>query len=219
MDDLMLSLYVLLGTLLLAVLIFLLMRRAASRREEALAAYCAQNGYRLTTLREATAREIRIEADGWQLISSMRARHNSGESGNSGWRRETEWFCTKENLLRQTFALQLSEGAADFDRLPSWVRDAALAAVRLWLGDELKSLDSVRTVPFSGARTGVVFETAPQAADAALEPLRFALQSYHGALPLYLESSSARVRLHVPGAAINSAEEADQLLRVARLLL
>jgi hypothetical protein len=218
MDDLMLSLYVLFGASLLAALVYLLMRRAAKRREEALAAYCAQNRFHLTNLREAIAREIRIEGDGWQLVSSMRAQHNSSEGGNSGWRRETEWCCTQENPLRQTFALQLSEGTSDFDRLPSWVRDAALSALRLWLGEEAQNLESVRMASFSRERTGVVFETKPHAADAALEPLRFALQSYHGALPLYLECSRVWVRLHLPGTAIATADEVEQLLRIARLL-
>ena len=45
MDDIAVSLYVLLGAALLASAVFLLTRRAAKRREEALSTYCSQKSF------------------------------------------------------------------------------------------------------------------------------------------------------------------------------
>jgi hypothetical protein len=218
MDDIAVSLYVLLGAALLAAAVFLLTRRAAKRREEALFAYCTQNGYHLTILREPSAREIRIEGDGWQLVSRMRALQNSADSGSSSWRRETEWLCERENPLRQTFALQMVQGASDLDRLPPWMREAALGALRLWLGEEMDRLTSVRSAFYESGRTCLVFETEAPAADAALEKLLISLHSYRGNLPLYLTSTPAHIRLQLPDAAISTAQEAEQLLTLAKTL-
>lgn len=219
MQELTLSLYVLLGAVVVAAAVFLLTRRAGRLREEALAAYCAQNGYRLTSSKEPTVKTIRIEGGNWQLQSSMRAIVSSLDSGSSGWQRETEWICRSENPLRETFALQLSAGSTDLDRLPQWVRDAALGAMRLWLGDWARELSSVRTAFCEGGRTAVVFEQQAHAADAALEQMRVYLDQYRGALPLYLESSPAQLRLRLPDVLIDTAQEAEALLCLAKTLI
>lgn len=219
MDDLTLSLYVLLGAALIAAIVLLLTRRAGKLREEALAAFCAQNGYRLTSSKEPTVKTICIEGDNWQMQSSMRAVVTSPDSGSSGWQRETEWICQSENPLRQTFALQLSAGSTDLDRLPPWVRDAALSAMRLLLGDWARELSSARTVFCEGGRAAVVFEPQPHAADAALERMRASLDQYRGALPLYLASSPTQIRLRLPDVWIDTAQEAEALLRLAKSLL
>ena len=219
MDNMTVSLYVLLGAVVVAAIVFLLTRRAGRLREEALAAYCAQNSYRLTSSKEPTVKTIRIEGDNWQMRSSMRAVVSSPDSGSSGWQRETEWICQSENPLRQTFALQLSAGVTDLDRLPQWVRDAALGAMRAWLGDWARELSSVRTAFCEGGRTAVVFEQQAHAADAALEQMRVYLDQYRGALPLYLESSPAQLRLRLPDVLVDTAQEAEALLRLAKTLI
>ena len=218
MDDMTLSLYVLLGAALLAVVVFLLTRRAAKRREEELSAWCARNGYRLTIRKEPTAKEIRVEGDGWQMQSRMRAIVNSTDSGSSGWQRETEWICQDANPLRQTFALQLTAGATDLDRLPQWLRDTALGALRLWLGDWAQELSSTRTAFCENGRTAVVFETREHAADATLERLRVLLGQYRGKLPLYLESAPANIRLRLPDVMIDTFRETEELLRLTKAL-
>ena len=219
MENMTLSLYVLLGAVVVAAVVFLLTRRAGKLREEARAAYCAQNGYRLTSSKEPTAKTICIESDIWQMRSSMRAVVSSSDSGSSGWQRETEWICKSENPLRQTFALQLSAGVTDLDRLPQWVRDAALGAMRAWLGDWARELSSVRTAFCEGGRTAVVFEAQARAVDAALEQMRVSLGQYRGALPLYLESSPAQLRLRLPDMMIDTSQEAVALLRLAKTLI
>ena len=218
MDEIMVSLFVLLGAAMLAAAVFLLTRRAARQKEEALASYCAQNGYRLTSLRKPELREIKIETDDWRLTAVMNALQNSGDTGSSSWRRETQWVCERENPLRQTFALQLSQGATDLDRLPQWVRDAAIAALRLWLGEETSELNSLRTAFSENGRSCVVFEREAHAADATLERLLVILGQYRGSLPLYLECSPARVRLFLPDAMAATAQEAEQLLQIAKTL-
>ena len=218
MDDITVSLYVLLGAALLAAAVFLLTRRAAKRREEALSAYCAQNMYRLTILKEPDSREIQIEGEDWLLKSSMRALQNSADTGASGWQRETQWLSTRENPMRQAFALQLSQGATDLDRLPPWMREAALAAMRLWLGAGHEHLGSIRTAFCEGGRSCIVLETQPHAADAALEPLLLSLQHYRGSLPLYLACAPTYIRLHLPDLAISTAFEAEQLIDLVKTL-
>lgn len=219
MDDITVSLIVLLGAVLLAAGVFLLTRRSARQREEALLDYCEKNGLHLAVRREPESREVRITGESWQLVASMRAQQNSGDTGASGWQRETEWICLRENPLRQTFALQLSQGATDLDRLPQWVRDAAIEALRLWLGEEMQKLDSLRTAFCENGRSCVVFEQEAHAADASLEQLLLPLTQYRGSLPLYLECAPARVRLFLPDAFVASAPEAEQLLRIAKKLL
>lgn len=218
MNDITVSLCVLLGAALLAVAVFLLTRRAAQQREEALQAYCTQNGYRLTILREPETRETQIEGDGWRLVSGMHALQNSGDTGSSGWRRETEWICTRENPLRHSFALQLSQGSTDLDRLPQWVRDIIVDTLRLWLGERIRNPSSVRTAFCENGRTCVIFEQEPHVADASLEQLRVSLGHYRGSLPLYLECSPACVRLFLPDAMAATAQDVEQLLQIAKPL-
>lgn len=218
MSDLTVSFYVLMGAALLAAIVFLLTRRAKRQREEALSGYCAKNGYRLTLRNEPTAREIFIESDDWQLTSSMRATIASAEGGSSGWQRETEWICKRENPLRQMFALQVSAGSANFETLPPWIRETALGAMRLWLGDWARELASVRTAFYENGRTGVVLEPHPHAADGALEQLCAALGRYTGGLPLYLESSQAHVRIRLTDRMLDTAQQIDQLLQITKTL-
>lgn len=219
MDDILISLYVLLGAAALAALVFFLTRSADKKREKALKAYCAQNGYRLRLQREPTAREMQIEGEGWRLVSSMRALQSTADSGSSGWQCETEWMDTREDSARQTYALQISKGSADLDRLPLWIRDAAISAVRSGLEGDMLDLNSIRTAFYEGGRSVIALEAKPLAADAMLERLMVALREYHGGLPLTIESSPRRVRLRLPDAALRSAEEIDQLLRLTKMLL
>lgn len=218
MNDLTLSLYVLLGAALVAAAVFLLTARARKQREEALAAFCAQNGYRLTIQKEPTARVLEIEGDEFQLSSSMCALESSADSGSNNWHRETELIGTRENPLRATFALHISQGSTDLERLPQWVRDAALSAMRAWLGDWARELSSVRTAFCEGGRTGVVFEPQEGAAAAALERLRVLLSQYHGGLPLMIESAPARVRIFLPDGMIFTVREAQELIQLVKAL-
>lgn len=218
MDDILSSLYVLLGVGLLIAVVFLLSHRKVRQRAEELAAYCAQNGYRLTLQNEPLMRSIRIETDDWQLNSTMRAIRNGGDTGSSGWQRETEWICTRENPLRKTFAMQLSQGSTNLDQLPQWLRDAAVSALKHWLGDDMQALDSVRTVSFDKKRTCILFEPEAHAADAALEQLRVSLEQYTGNLPLYLECSPSRVRLFLPDVKADSVRVLERLILIGKTL-
>jgi hypothetical protein len=218
MDDILSSLYVLLGVGLLIAAVFLLSRQKARQRAEELAAYCAQNGYRLTLQNEPLMRSIQIETDDWQLNSTMRAVRNDGDTGSSSWQRETKWICTRENPLRKTFAMQLSQGSTNLDQLPQWLRDAAVSALKHWLGDDMQALDSVRTVSFDKKRTGILFEQEAHAADATLEQLRVSLEQYTGNLPLYLECSPSRVRLFLPDVKADSAPVLERLISIGKTL-
>ncbi|MEZ4509348.1 MAG: hypothetical protein R2912_08300 [Eubacteriales bacterium] len=218
MDDILSSLYVLLGVGLLVAVIFLLSRRKARQKEEELAAYCAQNGYQLTVQHEPLMRSIRIETDAWQLTSIMRSIRNEGDTGSSGWHRETEWVCLRENPLRQTFAMQVSQGSTNLDQLPQWLKDAAISALKHWLGDDMQALDSVRTLSFDKKRTCLVFEPEPGAADATLEQLRVLLEQYTGTQPLYLECSPSRGRLFLPDVKADSVPVLERLISIGKVL-
>lgn len=218
MDDILSSLYVLVGVGLLIAAILLLSRQKTRRREEELAAYCAQNGYRLTVVKEPLLRSICIETDDWQLNSTMCVIRNDGDTGSSGWHRETEWICMRENPLRKTFAMQLSQGSTNLDQLPQWLRDAAVSALKHWLGDDMQALDSVRTVSFDKKRTGILFEPESHAADAALEQLRVSLEQYTENLPLYLECSPSRVRLFLPDVKADSVRVLERLILIGKTL-
>ena len=214
MDDITLSLLVVAGAALITAAVLLLNRRAAKRREEALAAYCGANNYRLTMTKESTARGIVIEGDGWRIESAMRALVNSAETGSSGWQRETAFVCDMNNPVRKTFALMISGGSSDLDAVPSWVRETAVSQLRAHLGVEMLGLNSVRTVRFQNGRSGLLFETEPSAADAALELLRQPLAAWSGKPPLYLECSPEKISVRLPDTAIKSAEEIDAILRI-----
>ena len=218
MDDILSSLYVLLGVGLLIAAVFLLSRQRARQRVEELAAYCAQNGYRLTLQNEPLMRSIRIETDDWQLNSTMRAIRNDGDTGSSGWQRETEWICTRENPLRKTFAMQLSQGSTNLEQLPQWLRDAAVSALKHWLGDDMQTLDSVRTLSFDQKRTCILFEPEANAADATLEQLRFSLEQYTENLPMFLECSPARVRLFLPDVKADPVPVLERLILIGKTL-
>ena len=218
MDDILSSLYVLLGVGLLIAAVFLLSRQRARQRVEELAAYCAQNGYRLTLQNEPLMRSIRIETDDWQLNSTMRAIRNDGDTGSSGWQRETEWICTRENPLRKTFAMQLSQGSTNLEQLPQWLRDAAVSALKHWLGDDMQTLDSVRTLSFDQKRTCILFEPEAHAADATLEQLRFSLEQYTENLPMFLECSPARVRLFLPDVKADPVPVLERLILIGKTL-
>lgn len=219
MTDLSLSLLVLFGAAALAGAILLFARRAARKREEALAAYCAERGFRLEITREPNARSVCVFTDDWRLTGSMRASANAAQTGSSEWERKTEWICTRQNPLRPVFALQVSGGGTDLERLPDWVRGAALAAMRSWLGDSLKSLSSVRTAFCENGRCGVLFESESRSADRTMEKLYAPLSAWRGSLPLYLECSPARVRLTLTGVALRDVKEMEAILQIGLALV
>ncbi len=218
MSDIALSVCVVLGAAVLAGGLLLWTRRVARGREEELAAYCRGRGYRLEVQKEPTARRITIEADGWRLVSSRRAVQNESSSGSSGWQCETEWVCEADNPLRQTFALQVASGTMDVGRLPEWLREGALRALRIWLGTAAAGLSSIRTAFCENGRCGTVFEMQAHAADASLEKLRAPLAGRSVSLPLYLECSPSRIRLTMPETAAGLPQEIEAILSVGLAL-
>lgn len=219
MTEIGLSLFVLAGISVLVLTVLLLSRRAAQNRETALAAYCAKNGFHLEIIKEPTARSIRIVAKDWRLTGSMRASENAAQTGSSDWERKTEWICTRQNPLRPVFALQVFSGATELERLPDWVREAALAAMRRWLGDALRDLSSMRTVFCENGRCGVLFEPEKRSADRAMERLYAPLSAWRGNLPLYLESAPDCARLTLANVAFRDAKEAEAILQIGLALL
>lgn len=218
MNDILLSLYVLIGIALAAGLIFYFTTRAAKRREEALAAFCEKNGYLLTVTKEPTAREIVVRGNDWRLVSSMRALQNASQSGSSDWQRETELVCESKNPLRRTFALQVSGGSADPEILPAGLRETAVSAMRSRMGGSAANLTSVRTAFRDNGRSGVIFETQPHAADLALEALRLPLSGWRGGMPLYIVCSPETIRLTLPDCAVKTADEIESLINIYDVL-
>lgn len=218
MDDTTLSLVVVLAAGLVIAAIFLLARRRTRAREEALASYCAQRGYQLRSVKEPTARNIVIEGENWRLTSGMRALQNRTQAGSSDWKRETEWVCTKPNTPRKTVALMVSRGSTELEQLPAWVRETALSALRLWLGEEMQQLHAIRTAFCERGITGIAFETEANDAEMTLNTLRQPLLESKIELPLYLECSPERIRIFLPDAAVQTAEEADAILQIGFLL-
>lgn len=219
MTDIGLSLAVLGGIAVLAGVILLMSRRDARKREAALAGYCSEHGFCLATTKEPNARSIRVFTDDWRLTGSMRASASTAQSGSAEWERKTEWICTRQNPLRPVFALQVSNGATDFECLPDWVREAALAAIRSQIGESLQPLSSVRTAFCENGRCGVLFERENRSAESVMERLYAPLGEWCGGLPLYLECSPERARLTLTNVALKDAKELEAILRIALQLI
>ena len=219
MDDVTLSIWILLGAAVFCGGILLFTRYATRKRDLALAAYCAAQGYLLESKREGTARSLQISAPDWQLLSSMRSERDAGQTGSSDWQRQTQWICQRKDERRPTFALQLSSGSTNLSKLPTYVRDAAIQAMRLWLGEDMPEITSARTAFCEGGRCCAVYETVEHNADEALERLRAPLLALHGSLPLYVLCSPERLCLSLPGAALWSTGEIIALLKVGFAML
>ena len=219
MDDITLSIWILLGAAVFCGGILLFTRHATRKRDLALAVYCAAQGYMLELKREGTARSLNILTSDWRLSSSMRSERDVGHTGSSDWQRQTQWLCERADALRPVFALQLSSGSTNLSKLPAYVREAAIQAMRLWLGEDAPGTLSARTVFCEGGRCCAVFETVEHTADGALERLRAPLFALRGSLPLYLLCSPERLRLSLPGAALWSTGEIEALLQVGFAML
>ncbi len=219
MDDITLSILIMLGAAVFFVGILLFTRYATQKRDQALAVYCAEKGYRLESTREGTARSLSIYAQDWQLSSSMRSERDVGHTGSSDWQRQTQWYCERADRMRPTFALQLSSGSTNLNTLPSYVREAAIIAMRLWLGKDAPENIGARTVFCENGRCCAVFESVEHSADAMLTRLRAPLLGLRASLPLYVLCSPERLRLSLPGAALWSAGEIETLLQVGFAML
>ncbi len=219
MDDITLSILVVICTVAVAGFIFTHIRQKTKQREEALAEYCDGKGYRLTITKEPTTRLIVVESDQWALTSSMRTQQNSSSSGSTDWQSETVWICNERNPMRETFALQVSAGSTDIETLPPWVRDRALQAMRLMISEEMKDLTSVRTAFHDRNRTGIVFEKKEYDAEKALLNIRAPLSEWRGGLPLFAEASPEHVRLYFSNCAVKTADEISTVLEIGNALI
>lgn len=108
----------------------------------------------------------------------------------------------------------MSAGSTDPDALPSVLRDIAISAIRLRLDGSAASFSSVRTAFHENGRSGIIFETEPNAAADALESLRVPLAAWRGGLPLYLSCSPEGVQITLPDCAAKTAEEIESLIAI-----
>jgi len=196
----------------------LLSRGKSKQREEALAAYCSANNYRFSVTKEAATRRITIENDNWRIENGWRISGNSALPGSSDSQRETVFVCGVENPMRKTFALMISGGSSNLNAVPDWVRNMAITQLRSRLGLEMRGLSSVRTVQFQGGRSALLFETELTDADSALELLRRPLSAWRGQPPLYLECSPGKISVSLPGNAMDSPEQIDEIIHIGLAL-
>lgn len=219
MEDLMLSLVVIVCTAAVVFIIFLIVGKKRKARTEGLSSYCNEHRLEMSLETEPTGRVLTVTSENWSLTSSMRAGINESSSGSSEWQKLTEWTCTKHDPNRPIFALHCSGSSANMDALPQWVRAAAIEKLRQQIGGSANTLSSVRTAFSAHGVTGIVFEPESMSAHAVLERIEREMSGWKKEWPLYIESSPERAAIRTPGLYIANAEQLDRLLHIGETLV
>lgn len=213
MADLTASIIVIACTGVAAALIFLLAGRRKQSKERALEDYCRANGYSCSIVREPLRVDRHVEGASFTLISSMVSQRLDGDTGSDGWKKSTQLTvrCTRDT---PSFALGSVSAAGGWDRLPEWVKNAAVEKLANESGIRLCP-GSARHLHTTGKSDFLLFEQTPgESRDAMQKRLSPLLDEWPVQHKLVIHSGPAEIRIHAADCFIQDAELLEKIIRL-----
>lgn len=215
MSDLTTSIIVIACTGLVVGLVFLLARKRKQSNEQALEAYCQDNGYSYKSVREPLRVERSVEGASFKLISSMAAHYLNENSASTEWEKSTQ-ITAQGAQDAPSFVLGSVPAASNWDILPEWTKKAVIGKLMSESGIQLNP-ESAQYFPTTGKSAFLLFEQTPGASRNAMQQLLPLLDDWPTQFNLLIHSSPKEIRIHVGNCFIQDVALLDQLIRLAQL--
>lgn len=212
MTDLTVSIIVIACTGVAAALIFLLVGKQKQGRERALEDYCGANGYSCSIAKEPLRIDRRVVGASFTLISSMVSQRLDEDTGSSGWKKSTQ-LTARRVQDTPSFALGSVPAAGNWDRLPEWIKKAAVEKLANESGIQL-DLGSAQQLHTTGKSVFLLFEQTLGESRDAIQRLSPLLNEWPAQFKLVIHSGPAEIRIHVADCFIQDAALLEKLIRL-----
>lgn len=193
MDNLGLTLIIVLGVLGFVILMISLKRRKI--KDAALVEYCNDKGYSYNKTKEQSLSTITITGDDFILKSTMAAQQNPA-SDETGWESNTRWTLTKTDTRRPAFALGSIPSNTDWDSLPDMVKKMAIQKLMSESGLVLDP-DEAQLIDTTGKSTFLLFEESPGKSYETVQRLRPFLSQWSDKQIIFIKSSPDKISLNI----------------------
>jgi len=210
--DLTASIIVIACTGVVVALIFLLVEKRKQSRERALEDYCRDNGYSYSMVREPLRIDRRVEGASFTLISSMVSQRLDGDTGSSGWRKSTQ-LMVRCMQYAPSFTLGSVPDSGNWERLPDWIKHAAMEKLMHESGINLQS-GNVQPLHITGKSTFLLFEQIPGESRDTIQKLSPLLNEWPAQYKLVMHSNPAEIYLQIANCFIQDAALLEKLIRL-----
>ncbi len=213
MTDLMISIVVVICVGVFIIALFVVIRARRRKNEQALAEYCQSRGYSYNKLKEPLRTELRIEGDSFSLTSTMVSLRHEEQTGSASWDKNTEWTTRGGNSVWPSFTLGSVSAAGEWERLPDWVKHAAIEKLMRESGIIFQSVNA-QPLYISGKSTFLLFEQISGESRNAIQRLSPLLNEWPAQFKLVIHSSPTEIRIYAAGCFIQDAELLEKLIRL-----
>lgn len=213
MTDLMVSIIVVVCVGVVVIAIFAVIRARSNKNEQALAEYCQSRGYSYNKLREPLRTELRIEGALFSLTSIMASLRREEQTGSASWDKKTVWTTRGGNSARPSFTLGSVPAAENWERLPDWIKHAAMEKLMHESGIILQP-GNVQPLHITGKSTFLLFEQIPGEGRDTIQRLSPLLSEWPPQFKLVIHSGPAEIRIQVADCFIQDAELLEKLIRL-----
>jgi len=213
MTDLLISIVVVVCVGVFIIAIFAVIRARKQKSEQALAEYCQSRGYSYNKLSEPLRTELRIEGDSFSLTSTMASLRHEAQTGSASWDKKTVWMTRGGNSARPSFALGSIPAAENWERLPDWIKHAAVEKLMSESGLVLQS-GNVQPLRITEKSTFLLFEQMPGESRDAIQRLNPLLSEWPAQHKLIIRSGPAEIRIQLLDCFIKDADLLEKLIRL-----
>lgn len=213
MADLMNSIFVIVGVGIIIIAVFAVIRMQTRTKEKALADYCRIQGYTYNKMKEPLRTELRISGDSFSLTSTMTALRQEEQSGSSSLKKDTVWTFSGGNGARSSYIFGSVPTTGNWDRLPAWVRNAAVQKLIGEMGAGFDA-DRVQQVNLSGKNAFLLFEEIPGEGLNTIERLKPLLCQWPSIYKLVIQSSPTEIRIHAADCFIQDTTLLEKVIRL-----
>ena len=208
MPDPMVTAVVIICTGALIVAIFLAVRARRQKKERALAEFCQSRGYSYNKVKEPLLTALNIEGDSFSMTSTMLSLRQEAETGSASWEKKTVWTSRVEDAYRPSFVLGSISAAGNWDRMPGWIKKAAVDKLMSESGLHFRA-ENARPLDTAGKSAFLLFEQASGESGGVIQRLTPLLNGWPAQFSLFIHSSPAEMRIQIAGCFIE-----DVLVRV-----
>lgn len=213
MTDLMISMVVAVCVGVVVIVVFAVTRARKQKNEQALAEYCQSRGYSYNKLEEPLRIELRIEGDSFSLTSTKASLRHEEQTGSASWDKKTVWTTRNGSNAWSSFILGSVPAAGNWERLPDWIKNAAVEKLMSESGIILQS-ENAQPLRITEKLTFLLFEQMPGESRDAIHRLGPLLNEWPTQFKLVIHSGPAKIRIHITDCFIRDAAFLEKLIRL-----
>lgn len=213
MPDLMISIVVALCVGALILVIFAVVNVRKREKVQALAEYCKNKAYSFKQTKAALSEEISVQSETFLLVSTMIGHRQEEATGSSAWEKKTVWKTRAKNSEWPSFILGSIPAAGDWDKLPDWMKLAALEKLMSENGIVLES-EKAQTVKIDGKASYLLFEEHTGESREIIQKLLPLLNEWPAQFRLLIQSEPAETLIRVTDCYIQDADLLEKIIRL-----